>query len=488
MTIDWNDTDKCIAFRVALEAVYFDYDELDRFVTERLGENLANISEKTKMSTVTFKLLYRWAKPDERKLAQLFAAFRAENPDHPVIATLQQPLLTRTSKLTAEDWETLFEQVSPDDFADIRRAFLRALRQVFSADFLTGQAVPSPLHEPDQIQAFLVRHDNPKLALRFVEFVIVELQRSDEESSRDLTALEAWRDRIAQKYNILVEAPEPSAPTARHGYLLVALKESGRKTQEGADVTVFVELRVTGELTPIAFDATSVTCPFDQVARHVSRWIHKAEEALLPYECGRVTLELFLPCVHLEENIAAWEVQNEQGLPIALGGQRGFVVRSLERVLNRTTQTVLKQKWRLLENCVGVNNVYDRFHLQEACPVPGTLLTFLEDSLGLRLVAKLPSDREQRKALLYDIINSAVPIALWSTEFDQFSAAELKTQVDHLLSASQLTNFADLATQWRRKRAQNENGVIKNIRLLCDCPDRWPTLPDSTRTEDLLVS
>jgi len=92
VTIDWNDTDKCIAFRVALEAVYFDYDELDRFVTERLGENLANISEKTKMSTVTFKLLYRWAKPDERKLAQLFAAFRAENPDHPVIKALEQQI------------------------------------------------------------------------------------------------------------------------------------------------------------------------------------------------------------------------------------------------------------------------------------------------------------------------------------------------------------------------------------------------------------
>ena len=447
MTIDWSDNTKRSAFRLTLQKVYPSEEGLQIFVDEVLGKNLAQITSSVNLQPTAYGLV-KWAEARGR-LNDVFEAFCNDKGTHAsIIAELKaelqkKPLLTRTSKPAAEDLEPLFNLFALDDFADIQRAFFRAFKRVLRNDFRQVRPDYPPLQELAQIQALLATYE-PKLALQFVESVIVELQRSSEEGDRDLTPLEQWRDRIAQKYNIPVEVPELTAPTACHAYLLVALKESGRVTQEGADVNVFVELRVTGELDLIEFDAISVTCPFDQVAGHVSDWIHKAEAALIPYECGRVTLELFLPCVHLEENIAAWEVQNEQGLTIALGGQRGFVVRSLEWVLNRTTQTVLTQKWRLLEHCVGANNVYDQFHLQEACPAPGTLLAFLEDSLGLRLVAKLPSDREQRKALLYEIINSAVPIALWSTEFDQFTVAELKTQVDHLLSASQLTNFADL--------------------------------------------
>ena len=405
------------------------------------------------------------------------------------IEELQHPLIRQSSKLEEGDWETLFEYFLPDDFADMKRAFLRGFKQVFGHDF--QQVVPGHplLNEQAQIQNLLADYDNPELAVRFVEFVIVELQRSSEGNNRDLTALQQWRDRIAQNHNISIEAPQPITSTNRQAYLLVALKESGRQTQkDGSFVKVFAELHVTGEATPIEFEAAAVTCSLNEVAEHLSVLIRKAEEALISYECCEVTLELFLPCIHLEEDVADWRVKNEQNRPRPLGKHRRFLVRSLDRAEEPKMQSNLKSKWQLLKKCVEAKTVCEQFHLQENCPDLGDLEALLDEKPGLWLLAELPDDREQRIDILYDIINSAVPIALWSSKFDSCTATELKTQVHNLLIESQLTNFADLAQKWRIQRINPENAAIKNIKLLCDCPDRWPRLPNLNQEEDLLVA
>ncbi len=488
--VNWDDNKKRKDFREALQQAYPDETDLRIFVDEALNKNLASIAGGNNLRAIIFNLV-DWSKAQNR-LDELYEAFKEQNHQHSAIATLeQQSFVLQVSNLSQEDWDTLFRLFLPDDLAGLKRAFEQGFKKALSITFKDAQGQPPPLVELTQIRELLERYDaNPKglvLAVRFVECAIAELRRSNEGNDRDLTALEAWRDRIAQKHKISVEVPELTAPTACHAYLLVALKESGRVTQEGADVTVFVELRVTGELAPIAFEATRVICPFDRVASYVSDWIQKAEEALPPYNCDEVTLEVFLSCSHLEEDVANWEVQNKAKRPRPLGKYRGLLVRSFNRASDEKLQKSLEVKWQLLKS-LEANTVSAQFHWQEHCPTPGDLSTYLKHKLGLQLLAELPTDRTQRMDILDDIIDAAVPIALWSTEFDQGTAAELKTQFNDLLRDSQLTNFADLAHQWRMKRAQPDNGVIKNIRLLCDCPDRWPTLPDLKRTEDLLVS
>jgi hypothetical protein len=488
VAIDWNDNSKRRAFRLALQRVYFSEAELRIFVDEELNENLAVIAATGNLQATAHGLL-SWARSKGR-LDQVFEVFCRENPNDPVIAELQQqPLITKSFKLTKEDWETLFGFFSLDDFADIQRAFLRGFKQALGADFRKVRPDAPSLNEQTQIQKLLVAYDDPKLAVRFVEQIIAELQHSDDSDNRDLTALKQWRDRIAQAHGISLEKPAPIALNVRHGYLLVALKESGRRTQkDGAFVRVFVELHVTGESSPIEFDATSVTCSLKDVAEHLSTLIRNAEVALIPYECGEVTLELFLPCTHLEENVAEWEVKNEQDRPRLLGRHRGFLVRSLERAIDPTKRATLQQKWQLLQSCVKARTVCKQFHCQTACPSPGDLSGLLDNKPGLRLLAKLPDDREQRIDIFYDIINAAVPIALWSIGLDDCTVAELEAQVNHLLVESHLVNFADLAQTWRIKRIEPDNRVIKNIRLLCDCPDRWPNLPDLTQEDDLLFA
>lgn len=116
------------------------------------------------------------------------------------------------------------------------------------------------------------------------------------------------------------------------------------------------------------------------------------------------------------------------------------------------------------------------------------MLALLRNVPGLKLVAKLPPEREKRKDLLYEIIDAAVPIALWSSSSDEAIFDELKTQMHNLSRESHLIEFADLASRWREKLAQSQTAAVKHIRLLCDCPDRIPNLPDPERDEDLLVA
>jgi hypothetical protein len=481
--VDWNDNTKRKAFRLALQRVYPNPDDLRLFVDEELNENLAVIAANNNLQ-VTAHDLVAWARAKGR-LDEVFQAFCNGNPSDPVIAELQQrPLIDRPLTLMEEDWRTLFEQFSPSDFADIQRAFLRGFQRALDVAFQQVRPDHPPLTEPDQIQALLVKYDNPKLAVRFVESAISEIQRSHEGKDRDLTALGQWRDRIAQQHHVPPLASEPAQTMDRQGYLLIAFEESG------SDVIVYPELRVTGKPNPIEFGVSPVKCLFGEVPDYLSDWIYRAEEALDGQHDGEILLELFLPCALLEEDLATtWEVKDRRNRPIFLGMHRLFVVRSFDRLRDDDAKRSLERKWKLLHDCVRAGNACDKFHLQEEyIEMKGALFVLLKDALGLKSVAKLPPDREKREEWLYEIIDAAVPIALWSPSVDDAMLAELKIQMNNLSRESRLTNFVDLAYRWQAKLARSETASVKHIRLLCDCPDRLPNLPDPDREEDLLVA
>ena len=426
--VDWNDNTKRKAFRLALQRVYPNPEDLKIFVDEELNENLAVIAANNNLQATAHGLV-AWAKAKNR-LEEVFDAFCRENSNDPVIAELQQkPLIKQASKLKEEDWETLFEQFLPCDFADIQRAFLRGFQRALNVTFQQVRPDHPPLTEPDQIQALLAKYDDPKLAVRFVESVIVEFQRSSEGARRDLTGLEQWCDRIAQEHNVDPPAPEPPQTISRQGYLLIACEESG------SDVIVYLELRVTGESQPIEFGVASpVTCPFRKVPDYLSDWISEAKKALKKLDGqhdGEILLELFLPCALLEEDLAtAWKVKDKRNKPISLGMHQLFVVRSFDRLRDDDAKKVLERKWELLKECVRAGNACDKFHLQEKyLETEGALLVLLKNVPGLKLVAKLPLDSEKRQGLLYEIIDAAVPITLWSPSVDEAMMTELKAQM-----------------------------------------------------------
>lgn len=485
MEINWDDNSKRKIFRLALQDVYPNKSQLEMFVNEELNINLAIVAGESNLQDTAFDLIV-WAKAKGR-LEELFEAFCEENPAHLSISQLkQQDLVKKLNRLNPEDIGKLFGQFSYQNLADILKAFLEAFKSV-KGDFWTYRPDNPPLNELVQIQDLLEVYDDPTLFVRFAEKAIIELQKSN--IDKDYATLRTLGNRITQQYNVPPETPKLHSTPTKQGYLLVALQDKGQVSQGNPSVTIFTYLHVTGETNPIDFDAPSPpTCFLNEVSIHLSALIKKAENALIPYEAGRVTVELFLPCIHIEENIADWEVRNEQNRPRPLGMHRSFIVRSFERLLNPTTQTVLKRNWQILKSSVEANNVCEKFYRHETPLSPGILESFLESIPGLMLTADLPIDSTERQDIFYDIINSAVPIALWSINTSVGTADERRTEFDNLIRESYLTNFCDLAQKWRQKRNQPSSAAIKHLRLLCDCPDRWPNLPDSRRDEDLLIA
>jgi hypothetical protein len=458
VAIDWNDNKKRQAFRQALQEVYPKPGDLEMFVDEELNENLAVVAGGDNLQLTAFELV-QWAKAKGRldKIYEVFKeAVKRENPKHPIIGKLkqhleQQSFVPQTSNLPQADWDKLFGQFLPNDLADLKRAFERGFNEALGFTFQQAQPNYPPLIEITQIRELLEIYDVSDkglvLAVRFVEFAIAELQRSSEGNHRNLTSLKQWRDRISQQHNIPPKPSEPVTPTACHAYLLVALEEIG------SDVNVYPELHITGVEKPIRFGAKPITCSVSQVADQISQWINQAEETLEIRQCEEeeVTLELFLPCKHLEEDIAmTWNVKDKRGSEVLLGNYRRFLVRSSERIRDRKIQKALAQKWKWLEGCVKAGDGCSQFHLQEAClEQKGTLSALLKDrnATGLKLVAKLPSDLGKRLDLLNDIIDAAIPIAVWSSEMAETDTDTLKTEFDRLLKQCHLTNFADLAKQ-----------------------------------------
>ncbi len=383
------------------------------------------------------------------------------------------------SKTAADACEALFELFTPRDFGAVHEAFLRAFQDVYEKDFWTIRPDHSSLTDPDQIRTLLQAYE-PVLAVRFVEYAIAIWQRDDQLPQRDVTPFKQWLEQTMATFNIAPKSPDPPKPAIGQGYLLIAMEA------HGPSINVFPELHVAGESNPIKFGASPKTCSLAEVSQYLSSWIRAAEQKLVAYGCGRVSLEFFLPCQYLEEIIDTaddWEIQNQQGRLRPLGKSRGFVVRSLDRIKDLPNQTILKANWQLLEACLRDQQVCEKFYPQLDCPEIGDL-EGLGQVPGLKLIAELPLSDTDRLDIYYDIINAAVPIAFWFGHNNTQTCDERLAELDALLKDCPLTDFAKLAHHWKAKRSQS------HLRLLCDRPDRLPRLPDleNRADEDAIVA
>lgn len=486
--IDWTIKENRKRFQKALSNAYTDYDRLEIFMSYEMDKPLPEITQEAALDTVVFKVM-KWAIKEER-IDELFQEFCNENPrlKDAVIANLQsQPLIRRATQLSKQDWTELFAEFASDDSVYLQIGVRHAFRATYHRRFQDIRPDHPPINTLNEIQDLLAISDDPVLAVRFMESSIEELARSKDTRTRDLTRLNMWRDRIAQQFNVPNPSPKLNQMPNAHAYLMVVLEEIG-----GAQVNVYPELHITSKDRPIDFGATPTTCDFNDVAITLSEWIRMAEEAIAVEEVdnAEVTLEVFLPCRYLEEEIeATWRICDRRGSEYEFGVHRQFVVRSFDRIHHQPTQRSLKNTWSWLQTCVKDEDACRQFHTQAKCPEkPGTLRAVLNDkqATGLKFVAAFPQDSSQRKGLLYEIIDAGIPIALWSSEQMDADSNMIEAEFNDFLSKSQVTNFADLARQWREKRRNSR--LSTSIRLLCDRPDRIPKLPDPSQEDDLLVA
>ncbi|MFK8184519.1 MAG: effector-associated domain EAD1-containing protein [Phormidesmis sp.] len=516
MSITW-DRHKRKAFKSALHQVYPDYNQLDLFVYDAIDENLADITNDTRVE-ISIRYLLRWADGREGVLDELFEAFCEENPNNSNIAIIEGKSITAVStgshpsKIAQQDWDRLFQSFNEGDKLELSRAFKVVSKLLVNPKFQTSIRSLEPFEAVPQsvltIRERLEKWDSPELSFCFACEALEQLRLSDSEGVRDLTPIAQWKDWISKTYQ-LADITDVEPVTA--GYLIVSVQETGRRRQQVKDVMLYPELHilqqpseqpseqspeqvlsaVDGENGEALFQLnqqtmTPVKCPLSEIGKALSKLLHKAEDKLLPY-CERVTLELFLRWPQIEEDAANWDGEDRDQNDFKFKYQR-YLIRSLDRFLkakrNKALMPMLERNWQALEASVSRQLPYEKFHHHKTCPESGQLKALLSQKTGLTLAALLPEDEKARKAVFNNIIESAVPVAIWTANASCSSQQMLEKLEKGVLVGACLTNFDSVAECWMQSRAQQlDDELVGGLRVLFDCPTRWPTSLPNTASD-----
>lgn len=212
------------------------------------------------------------------------------------------------------------------------------------------------------------------------------------------------------------------------------------------------------------------------MGQQLARLVHRAEDLLIPVHCEEVTLELFLAWPQLDEQISKWDAVDRRGNREQFRNRR-YVVRSLDRFYAFESQPALKatleKNWKLLHTCIQDKDPYHHFPLETRFSEAGQLRTRLNKKTGLKFIGQMPVELGDRKIMFDNIIDAAVPVALW-IENTERSAADISREIEAIFQSASLTCFDTVADCLMQSRADTNNHTARELRLLVDCPERWP--------------
>jgi hypothetical protein len=329
-----------------------------------------------------------------------------------------------------------------------------------------------PLNQIDTIQQLLEKYDDPQIAIAFANRTYQLIQRNCEGEQRDgdLEKIRGWRDRVAQKHNISSNFGNKNKSI--YGYLLVAATNPTITGQ----VEISSELHLTnGEMIPIDTHK-QVKCHFDKLPNYLSDIIKDAEEKLRNCQgIGSVTLEIFLPWQYLDRRIHEWPVTDELEYRCNLSEHRAFIVRSLDRAKEASLKNKLEEAWRILDKCFPNNQIVGNFHEVDCSNC--TIYFDYRQKPGIKFGNGLPDKVEERQKILRKLTTSCIPFAFWT--YEKFDWHYTIQTLNSLLAAGNLQDFRKLAIAIMRKRNESPDNPIRELGMLCDCPERMPTIPDA---------
>ncbi len=449
------DGEKKKQFREALQKVYPDPVDLEMFVVEDLGGNIAEIWEGKTLTDIAYSLI----KKTEAKgsLNELFEAFCRVNSDNIAVKELLgDRFLDQPNKtITPEQWQQIFSVFKTEDIFILGGACDFAFMEFFRKPLFVVCPDSPPLNTLEAISDFLEKYDQPDLTKAFIRNAVETLIKRD--PSRDFTSLNQWNEP-----QVLERKPLNQKPSS--GYILVSLKLYAN------NITVFAEFDLKEKLRePLDVDDNSkqrgIVCELDgidgtdilgviaeKLAEPLSNWVQQAERQLLKFKVYRQTvIEIFLPWQLLDARVDEWGILDDLKEPCKLRDHRGFIVRSLDRVTSEGLQLQLYRSWETLKKSAEIDR-----------------------SLIELLLEGLPEDPEARQKQLKNILKSPVLFAFWTLNSESNREATLAS-FEKLLKRDNLIEFANLAEEIKHKRKSDQ--PISNLGMLCDCAERLPTIP-----------
>ncbi|MGF1477964.1 MAG: effector-associated domain EAD1-containing protein [Cyanophyceae cyanobacterium] len=469
-------------FRQAIINCYPTSKKLERLSDLMNVEELNTIApESGDLGDKAFDLI-KWAKRENR-LDELFLKVSVSHPDDPKIAELRDGSIVAapTQKISQQEWDWVLNQFQPGDRAALevacKAAFLshyqRSLREVFRDH-------PS-LNDLKSFRQIFSKYDSPELTVAFIDSAIEIITK---QTQRNFDELRSWRDNLVRKHNITV----PPKLTSLHGYVLVALVRKAKSVQ------LFAELHLAGQPHPLDSDSDGMrgfSCELPNgklvdvdklLANPLYSWLDQAASILLEKEIShQAVLEIFLPRDLLEEQVFEWEALDELQEISKLGDRYRLLVRSLERATHPLLLLKVREGWQRLQKCLTANSVCQEFIEVDFSSSQDTFAgQLISGKVGAKVISGLPDDSVARKEALKQLILSQMPIVLW-THCADFDRDEICEAFDSLLIADNLREVAQLAQSIQEKRLATSANPIQTLGILCDNPDRLPTIPTNER-------
>ena len=475
--MDWNENkgENKKRFREALQKVYPEPVDLEIFVYEALNENLSTITTETSLYKIIFKLV-QWAEAKGR-LDELYNEFCQANSKNPAVAELKGDRFLRYhQKITSDQWDMIFAAFNDSDLNSLS----------FACDLaFFKHSLPSStsLDTIEMIREILSRCDDPDLTKTFVQCAVENIQKLD--PSRDFSNLNDWLE--GQQH--LSETQEILAKLPTCGYLLISFEETAGRVSVNAELYLKGQKPQTlergficeldgsylDESPDIASEKIS-----EQIAPKLSKWVEQAEQKILNNpNCAKrpISIELFLPYQLLGERIDEWQTIDEFGDRCKLSVERGFIVRSFERATKPGLRLKLEEGWRILKMHVE-NSSLSANCVEIDCTCDPSLSEIMYANIsGVKLPKGLPEDPDIRKEALKKLVKAPVPIAFW-TNNPKSDCRQVITAFDRLLKRENLEEFANLAREIKNQRISTS--PIQTLGMLCDCPDRLPSLEAET--------
>jgi len=345
---------------------------------------------------------------------------------------------------------------------------------------------------------FPLNQDKKPTILEFTDKLIKRLINNDLQQE-----LYQWRKHIGEHNNLTFEIPNLEAveiiksdkilryflqiiveplPTEKDRFILKALLIEDRNPEQNNETIINIDW----------LDSEQKGFYFESVSTMINKIIQSTSQKHLLGKIFNLLIEVFLPISYLSKTLDLEEVLDELDCSERLGKQYPLIVRSYDRTRAPTLLSLLKQRWKLLQNKIQANPNPEAWEEEFKTPPVladkkwSDLQKHLNEKVGLKICSNFPTTPKDQDELFKTILRTGVPICLWSRKkslkedemvrFNQLLSLEQVRDINNLYKA-----IFELRKEVPSSKNQAKNHLGSHLGFLCDHGERIPDISRLTR-------
>ncbi|MBS9394370.1 MAG: hypothetical protein HEQ29_14915 [Dolichospermum sp. LBC05a] len=476
--------------RLAIEDAYKTKSSLKMMLSEEFSEELRTNLEDIDGENLREKIFHLIEKfESESKLKELILAARKGNPNNQKLKDIQEKLfpniVDKPINPASEYWNSLHYLLNKIGLNILEKVCRITLKNNPKNQDIDGNYLElKNIQELATLKEILLEK-YPKNQLNKPTIIEFAQRLTNEDSIRDIhSSLSEWINTVADKLNYKEPfyQDKPKSSTIAKPYLMIIAEPKGDDK-----FNLNAELIIDSNTQPIKVGEQRYDCLWDNIKDEIDAFLGISfQQHLRNINREDLTIELFLPFSHLDQDIDIANISVSSEENRAIGYEYKFLVRSIERI---------KEQWgSYMKICLDrwENNTAQIFHIQDNwnnCTDSswikwenswgGQNIDDNDNNVLIKVVTVgcgLPFGKIKNKFFI-TLIRGGVPISIWTRCNFPFTQ-----QDSQKLSQINNNNFESslIESVWRKRREayqtqeNGQNHLGYHLGFLCDNPHRIP--------------